>query len=101
MSDLPYSTGKPYGHDTPMVDAYGHAVREGEQVFLLYSSVKKARYVIDEINGHIAYLRPLMDTRVRPFPVLSDQIVKVKRRQVQASGATEPRQQSQGEEPTT
>lgn len=99
MSDLPYSTGKPYGHNAPMVDAYGQAVREGERVFLLYSSIKKAPYVIDEINGHIAYLRPLLDARVRPFPVISDQIVKIKHRQVQASGATEPRHQSQGKEP--
>jgi len=81
MPNMAYSTGKPYCHDAPMVDAYGHSLREGDEVFLLYSSIKKSRYVIDEINGHIAYLRPLTDTRVRPFPVLSDQIVKVKRSQ--------------------
>ncbi len=67
-----------------MVDAYGHIVHEGELVFLLHSSLKKARYVVDEINGHIAYLRPLTDTRVQPFPVLSEQIMKIKSRQSRA-----------------
>lgn len=80
MPDLAFSTGKPHGYDIPMVDAYGQAVHEGEEVFLLYSSVKKARYIIDEINGHIAYLRSRTASSVQPFPVLSDQIVKIKRR---------------------
>lgn len=79
MPDLVFSTGKPYGYGAAMVDAYGHAVREGDEVVLLYSSIKYARYIVDEINGHIAYLRPRTDTSVQPFPVLSDQITKVKR----------------------
>lgn len=84
MPNMAFSTGKPYGHNIAMVDAYGHVVREGDEVFLLYSMLRKARYVIDEIDGHIAYLRPRSDIRVQPFPVLADQILKAKRRQVQA-----------------
>jgi hypothetical protein len=81
--DLVYSIGKPYGHNAAIVDAYGHVVREGDEVFLLYSSIRKSWYIIDEINSHIAYLRPFADSRVQPFPVLSGQIMKVKRRQPQ------------------
>jgi len=84
MPDLVFSRGKPYGYGIAMVDAYGHIVHEGDEVFLLQSSIKHSRYIVDEINGHIAYLRPLVDTSVQPFPVLSDQIMKVKRSQVQA-----------------
>jgi hypothetical protein len=81
MPDMAYSTGKPYGYDMPMVDAYGHVLHEGDEVFLLHSSMKQVRYVIDEIDGHIAYLQSLADKNVPPFPVLSDQIMKVKRHQ--------------------
>lgn len=84
MPNMAFSTGKPLGHGSTMIDARGYVVHEGDEVFLLYSMLKKARYVIDEIDGHIAYLRPRTDSRVQPFPVLSDQIMKVKRSQVQA-----------------
>jgi hypothetical protein len=85
MPDMAYSIGKPYGYDTPMVDAYGHVLHEGDKVFLLHSSMKRVRYIIDEIDGHIAYLQSLADTNVPPFPVLSDQIMKVKRRSSKAT----------------
>lgn len=84
MPNMAFSTGKPYGYGSAMTDAYGHVIHEGDPVFLLQSSIKHSRYIVDEINGHIAYLRPLSDTRVQPFPVLADQILKVKRSQVQA-----------------
>jgi hypothetical protein len=85
MPDMAYSTGKPYGYDTPMVDAYGHVLHEGDEVFLLYSSMRRLCYVIDEIDGHIAYLQSLADIKVPPFPVLSDQIVKAKRREARVA----------------
>lgn len=82
---MTYSTGKSFYSNEAMTDAYGHVVREGDEVMLLNSSIKQSRYVIDEINSHIAYLRPLNGSQVTPFPVLSDQIMKVKRRQTRAS----------------
>jgi hypothetical protein len=82
MPNLAFSTGESYGYDMLMVDAYGQPIHEGDEVFLLCSSVKKARYIIDKINGHIAYLRSRTISSVQLFPVLSDQIVKIKRRQV-------------------
>jgi hypothetical protein len=84
MPNMAYRQRKPDTPRPPMIDIRGHTVREGNEVMLLQSSIKHARYIVDEINGHIAYLRPRTNSSVQPFPVLSDQIVKVKRSQVQA-----------------